>query len=126
MDANAIFGEARKAPENADRVEYAIFPDELGTDQGESGQAVLDKLRARLSDFIRPFIEGYIWQKDAFNLRAVHALSSPPGWKVEDEGQAGKLRAHDWDIATAFSSRRKLPFLLCTLAVLVCCFGTAV
>jgi hypothetical protein len=93
MDANAIFGEARKAPENADRVEYAIFPDELGTDQGESGQAVLNKLRARLLDFVRPFVEGYIWQKDAFNLTAVHSLRSSSGWKVEDEGQAGKLRA---------------------------------
>lgn len=92
MDINSVFDGARRASETADQVEYAIFLDELVVGSGEKAQVrqILMERKAALLNLTQPVTEGYIWQKDAFNLRVVDAPDVGPGWKVEEDGQAGQ------------------------------------
>ncbi|GAQ92583.1 hypothetical protein KFL_010610030 [Klebsormidium nitens] len=91
MDVNGIFGEARRASENADQVEYAVFLDEVMVGKGEQAQSrqLLEECKMALLNLVQPIIDGYIWQKDAFDLRVVDIPGVGPGWKVEDGEQAG-------------------------------------
>ena len=91
-DASAGFGASSSTTVEPDRVAYEVFgtlPRRAGAcDADDDVLEALEACRVACAAHLAPFLEGYVWQRDAFRLEIVAAEGGSRGVpaRLEPEG----------------------------------------